>query len=83
MEFLFSSFLGALAASSPAWTADTGLLSTAASEDLAAALGSSLDLATWAASAAAAGAEVVFLGSAAWNQGKKLNKASPVPEGVC
>lgn len=66
MEFLFSSFLGTLAASSPAWeAAEAGLLSTAASDDLAAAFGSSLALAVCAASAAAAGAGVAFLGSAA------------------
>jgi len=66
MEFLFSSFLGTLAALSPAWeAAGTGLLSTTASEDLAAALGSSLALTAWAASAAAGGVGVVFLGSAA------------------
>lgn len=45
MEFLFSSFLGTLAASSPAWEGtEAGLLSAACSEDLAAALGSSLAL---------------------------------------
>lgn len=62
MEFLFSSFLGPLAASSPAGeAAEACLLSTAASEDLAAAVGSSLVL---AASAAVSGAGVAFLGSA-------------------
>lgn len=63
MEFLFSSFAGTLAPSSPAWEAiGAGLLSTAGSAVLDAALGSSLAL---GASAAAAGAEVTFLGSAA------------------
>lgn len=67
MEFLFSSFLGTLAGSSPACgAAEAALLSPAASDDLAAAFGSSLALADWAASAAAAGAGVAFLGSAAW-----------------
>lgn len=66
MEFLFSSFLGTLAASSPAWEAAEAGLSTTASDDLAAALGSSLALAAWAASPAAAGAGVAFLGSAAF-----------------
>lgn len=67
MEFLFSSFLGTLAPSSAAWEAtETGLLSTTASDDLAAAFGSSLALAAWAGSAAEVGAEVAFLGSAAW-----------------
>lgn len=66
MEFLFSSFLGTLAASSPAWEGtEAGLLSAACSEDLAAALGSSLALTAWAASAAAGGVGVTFLGSAA------------------
>lgn len=63
MEFLFSSFFGTLAASSPAWGAtEAGLLSTAASDDLGAPLGSSLALT--ASGAPAAGAGVAFLGSA-------------------
>lgn len=46
MEFLFSSFLGTLAGSSPACgAAEAALLSAAASDDLAAAFGSSLALA--------------------------------------
>lgn len=77
MEFLFSSFLAGLAVLSAAWeAAETALFSTAASEDLAAALGSSLTLTAWAASAAAAGAGVVFLGSAAWNSCDKLSDDS-------
>lgn len=65
MEFLFSSFLGWLAASSPAGeAAAAGLLSTTAS-DLATVLGSSLALAGWGDSAGAGGVGVVFLGSAA------------------
>ena len=69
MEFLFSSFLGTLAASSAAWDAtDACLLSTTTSADLAAALGSSLALTVWAASAAAAaGAGAAFLGSS-WKE---------------
>ena len=67
MEFLFSNFLGALADSSPPWAAsEEGLISTEASAVLVAALGSSLALVFGAASAAAGGAAVSFLGSAAW-----------------
>lgn len=66
MEFLFSSFLGTLAASSPVWEATAaGLFSTTASDDLAAGFGSSLVLTVWTGSAAAAGAGAAFLGSAA------------------
>lgn len=67
MEFLFSSFLGTLAASSPLWDVpETDLLSVVASGDLAAAFGSSLAFAVGTDSAAAAGgAGVSFLGSAA------------------
>lgn len=66
MEFLFSSFLGTLAALSPAGeAADAGLLSTTVSGDFAAGLGSSLVLTGWGDSAVAGGAGVVFLGSAA------------------
>lgn len=67
MEFLFSSFLGTLAASSPAWeAAAAGLLSTTGSDVLAAGFGSSLGLTVWAGSAAAAGAGLDFLGSEVW-----------------
>lgn len=62
MEFLFSSFFGALATSPVLEATEAGLWSTTASDDLAA-LGSSLALTD---SMAAAGAGVAFLGSAAW-----------------
>ncbi len=66
MESLFSSFLGTLAESSACEATEAGLVSTTGSDDLAAALGSSLALAVGAASAAAAaGAGVAFFGSAA------------------
>lgn len=69
MEFLFSSFLGTLAASSPAWEATAaGLLSTTGSDVLAAGFGSSLGLTVWAGSAAAAGAGLDFLGSEVWQR---------------
>lgn len=81
MEFLFSSFLGALAASSAAWEgAEAGLLSTAASADLAAAFGSSLAFTAWddspaaAAAAAASGAGLLaFLGSAPWKVHREIH----------
>lgn len=80
MEFLFSSFLGTLAASSPVWEATAaGLFSTTASDDLAAGFGSSLVLTVWTGSAAAAGAGAAF--SAAWEGGQheKCNYYSPKP----
>lgn len=68
MEFLFSSFFGTLDASSRVWAAvAAALFSTTASDDLAAGFGSSLVFTEGAGSAAAAaGAGVDFLGSAAW-----------------
>lgn len=69
MEFLFSSFLGPLGASSPVWAAVTAALASAGvSEILAAGFGSSLGFTAGAGSAAAGGAGLAF-GSAAWQVG--------------
>lgn len=67
MEFLFSSFLGALGDSSPVGAAVTAaLLSAVVSEVLAAGFGSSLVFAGGAGSAAAGTSGLAFFGSAAW-----------------
>lgn len=66
MEFLFSSFLGPLGASSPVGAAVTAALLSEVSEGLAAGLGSSLVFTAGAGSAAAGGAGLAFFGSAAW-----------------